>query len=70
MKHRKRSHRSLIEPCNKFSKRECPFQEEFCWFKHETLEEDKMVENVKEDKSISGFQEAPKPPKPPLTPKV
>ena len=69
MKHRKRSHKSLIEPCSKFLKRECPFQEEFCWFKHENLEEDKIDEN-KEDKSNSGFQEAPKPLKPPLNPKV
>ena len=71
MKHRKQSHETSIEPCNKFIKRECPFQEEFCWFSHkantnqETVEEN-TDKNGEKGADISFFQRVQKPIKPPI----
>ena len=71
MSHRKQDHASNVEPCHKFSRGECPFQDEFCWFGHktkviETVEDNSIAENVEKHENMSVFQEARKPAKPPI----
>ena len=68
MKHRKQSHGKVVEPCNKFVRGECPFQDDFCWYKHENESKGKPVEDngTKDDEDPLVFQKAQKPSKPPI----
>ena len=70
MQHRKESHAEFVESCNKFTKNECPFQEEFCWFSHKSKSNNSVRDNIskneekEEDNSV--FQKVRKPLKPPI----
>ena len=75
MNHRKQTHASEIEPCHKFSKGECPFQDKFCWFKHETkvmesIEDNLINDNAEKHATMSDFQEVTKSAKPPIMSKT
>ena len=71
MSHRKQDHASHVEPCHKFSRGECPFQDKFCWFKHgskiiENTENKTNADDLEKYENMSVFQEATKPAKPPI----
>ena len=71
MKHRRESHGNVVEPCNKFVRGECPFQDNFCWFKHENEskgepEKDNDKKDVQDDEDLPVFQKVQKPSKPPI----
>ena len=64
-KHKKSTHTSLVQVCEKFSKNECPRSEEKCWYKHElgSTNPGLITSQDKNDKQV--FQERPQTPPPP-----
>ena len=73
MIHRKRFHKCMVRKCSDFIKKQCRFQEKFCWFVHETedmeidnsIENDKNSKDIEENEKNSVFQKVKEDLKPP-----
>ena len=56
MSHRKKKHVNLVRLCNQFQMNACRFQDEACWFKHTSEEEnndDKSKPKADDDEVMS-----------------
>ena len=62
MIHRKIEHPNVVKDCQDFDKKQCRFQNDFCWFKHTVKENDDQIES--EVNQV--FQEASENLKPPI----
>ena len=53
MLHRKKEHNEFVKSCNKFLIKTCNLNEETCWFKHDTNQEEFKKSNISdENKSV------------------
>ena len=66
MSHRKRNHPDAIRQCFQFSRNNCRYQSEFCWYKHHENKKDGNDEKMEEDELNSVFRTASTNSKPPL----
>ena len=66
MSHRKRTHSDTIRQCFQFTRNNCRYQSEFCWYKHQENKKDENDEKMKEDELNSVFWTASTNSKPPL----
>jgi hypothetical protein len=75
MGHRKKKHSSIVLKCSRFEMGECPFQKDFCWFRHSFETKDKnpgepkdLAEEIETDDASSVFQDVINNTKPPSNP--
>ena len=62
MKHRKRDHWGIVKLCLQYSKNNCRFKDEQCWFKHEleieiNEDQENLEEQFDDDKMETVFRE-------------